>query len=96
MRGGIVFRGNVASRRMLRRLLGVRLLGNPDKYLGLPLFLGKSKQAAFSCLLDRLDNRTQGWKSKLLSQAGRTTLIKVVTNSLPLYSMSCFSIPKTI
>ncbi|XP_075670283.1 putative mitochondrial protein AtMg00310 [Castanea sativa] len=38
--------------------------------------------------------KLQGWKEKLLSQAGRETLIKSVIQAIPTYTMSCFKLPK--
>lgn len=38
-------------------------------------------------LIDKLNSKLQGWKTKLLSQAGRTTLISSVLQSLPLYTL---------
>ena len=35
----------------------------------------------------------QGWKEKLLSQAGKEVMIKVVVQSIPTYSMSVFKLP---
>jgi hypothetical protein len=61
-----------------------------EKYLGLPPILGRSKKRAFNEIKDRIWKRLQGWKEKLLSQAGREILIKTVVQAIPNYAMSCF------
>ena len=38
--------------------------------------------------------KLQGWKEKLLSQAGREVLIKSVIQEIPTYTMSCFKLPR--
>jgi hypothetical protein len=40
--------------------------------------------------------KLQGWKGKLLSQAGKMTLIKSVTAAIQQDLMSCFRLPKRI
>lgn len=65
------------------------------KYLVTLLFQGNSMLELFDNLIPRVTSRIEGWKTKLLSQAGRTTLIKLVTKSIPTYQMSIFSMPKT-
>ena len=40
--------------------------------------------------------KLQGWKEKLLSQAGREVLIKSVIQAIPTYTMSCFKHPKRL
>ena len=37
--------------------------------------------------------KIQGWKEKLLSQAGKEVMIKAVIQSIPTYSMSVFKLP---
>ena len=37
--------------------------------------------------------KLQGWKGMLLSKAGKEILIKVVTQSIPTYTMSVFQLP---
>ena len=61
-----------------------------SKYLGLPLFFGKSKSAAFKYILEKVSGKIEGWRAKTLSQAGRTVLIKLVATTIPFYVMSSF------
>ena len=76
--------------------LQVNLVQAPSKYLGMNFMLRGRRVVDFHFLVDRLHSKLQGWKAKLLSQAGQTTLITSVLQSLPLYVFSCFSVPETI
>lgn len=67
-----------------------------DKYLGLPLRVGKSKMDKFSYLQEKVTNKLVNWKSQILSCAGKTVLIKVVAQTMPTYAMSCYLLPKTL
>jgi hypothetical protein len=73
--------------------MGVTNTNSMEKYLGLPPMIGRSKRAAFEDIKTRVWKRVQGWKEKLLSQAGREVLVKAVLQSIPTYTMSCFKIP---
>ena len=75
--------------------LGVTRVDVQDRYLGLPIVLGRNRSSKFSYIKDRLWKKLKGWKEKLLSAAGKEILIKVVGQSLPIYSMSCFILPKS-
>ena len=68
----------------------------PVKYLGLPLGNTMNRAAAWKPVVEKIQNRLASWKSKILSRAGRVTLIKSVLNSLPLYYMSMFMMPRSI
>ena len=48
-----------------------------EKYLGLPPVIGRAKKKAFQEIKDRVWKKLQGWKEKLLSQAGREVLLKL-------------------
>jgi hypothetical protein len=63
------------------------------KHLGLPMLIGRSKKSAFFDILDKVKGKIEGWRSKTLSQAGKSVLIKVVASSIPSYAMSSFLIP---
>ncbi|XP_026458890.1 uncharacterized protein LOC113359483 [Papaver somniferum] len=76
--------------------LGVKKLCAYDKYLGLPILLGKSKNQSFSSIKDAYENRLQGWCSKTLNQAARSTLVKSVLNSIPSHYMSNFKLPNNL
>jgi hypothetical protein len=67
-----------------------------EKYLGLPIYMRKSKVQTFSYIKDKVRKRIQGWKEKLLSRAGMDVLIKAVAQSIPTYAMSCFDLTKTL
>ncbi|KAL3839320.1 hypothetical protein ACJIZ3_023911 [Penstemon smallii] len=67
-----------------------------SKHLGLPFCKPKSKSKAFNEIISKLQLKLNGWKCKNLSQAGRTILVKTVAQSLPIYPMSTFLLPKSI
>ncbi|CAL8162128.1 unnamed protein product [Prunus armeniaca] len=68
---------------------------DPGTYLGLPSIWGRSKTAALNYIVDRIQKKVQGWKSKFLNLAGKEVLIKAVALAMPMYPMSCFKFPST-
>ena len=68
----------------------------PFTYLGFPLGDNMNKRSAWKPVIDKIQSRLATWKAKILSRAGRLTLIKSVLNSLPVYYMSMFKMPKAI
>ena len=67
--------------------LGVKKVERFESYLGLPILIGCAKYQNFSFLKDRVWKKLQGWKGMLLSRSGKEVLIKVVTQSIPTYTM---------
>jgi hypothetical protein len=67
-----------------------------SRYLGLPVYMGRSKTSVFAYLKERVWKRIPGWKEKWLSKAGKETLTKAVAQSIPSYAMSCFDLTKSL
>ena len=72
----------------LAQILVVNLVQSPNKYLGLDFMLRGKRIADFQFLVEKMSSKLQRWKAKLLSQAGRTTLIKSTLQSLPIPSIA--------
>uniref|UniRef100_A0A803P6J3 RNase H type-1 domain-containing protein n=1 Tax=Cannabis sativa TaxID=3483 RepID=A0A803P6J3_CANSA len=75
------------SKEVIKVALGIGSpVGNP-KYLGLPLFHSRGKDADFNFIVENLASKLHGWKAKTLSKAGRATLIKFVGLAMTVYAM---------
>ena len=80
----------------VKQRLGVEIVKHHKKYLGLPPLVGRGKRKAFNRIKDKVGRKIVGWKSKLLSNAGREILIKVVAQATPTYTTKCFQAPRLI
>ena len=67
-----------------------------EKYLGMPSDVGNSKNGVFKFLKDKVWSKIKGWMEKLMSSGGKEVLIKSVAQSVPVYSMSCFKLPRDL
>ena len=67
---------------------GLKKLPRGTNYLGIPLFLSRSKNEDFKHIKERMESKTSSWKCKSLYQMGQATLIKSVAQALPTYPMS--------
>ncbi|CAL5353932.1 unnamed protein product [Camellia sinensis] len=68
----------------------------PLKYLGLPFGANPRRLKSWQPIVDKVRSKLALWKRKLLSFAGRLTLIKFVLDSLPGYYISIFKMPKGV
>ncbi|XP_026451664.1 uncharacterized protein LOC113351990 [Papaver somniferum] len=92
---GITFSKSISRCRQndIADLLQMKTMKLSDRYLGVPLFLNRSKVLSFQPLIDQMQRKLDGWKEKLIPQARRAVQIQAVLNSVALYQMSCFPIP---
>ena len=58
--------------------------------------MGRRKKEGFNFIKEKVWRKLRGWEGKLLSQAGREVLIKVVFQAIPTYAMGCFKLPLSL
>lgn len=97
-KSSIHFNNNVhgVMRRSICHKLGMKECDHKGTYLGLPFCTGTSVSSPFKPLIDKLKRKLGGWKTKVLSQAGRCVLIKSVAQFILVYTMQTFFLPKAI
>jgi len=66
----------------------------PLKYLGVPLHFTKLRREDLQPIIDNIIKRIARWKGRLLSYAGRLTLLKACLASIPIYLMSIIKFPR--
>ena len=64
--------------------------------LGCRLWWVEKKKESFIYMKERIWGKLQGWKEKLLSQAGREVLLKAIMQAIPTFAMSCFQLPMNL
>uniref|UniRef100_A0A0A9E3E3 Reverse transcriptase domain-containing protein n=1 Tax=Arundo donax TaxID=35708 RepID=A0A0A9E3E3_ARUDO len=96
-KSAVMFSRNTKANRRdsIKRTLAMTSEMVNEKYLGLPVYVSHSKKKAFQYLKDRIWNRIQGWREKLLSKARKEILIKAVAQAIPTYAMACFDLTKS-
>ncbi|KAJ4802046.1 RNA-directed DNA polymerase (reverse transcriptase)-related family protein [Rhynchospora pubera] len=67
-----------------------------ERYLGTLISRSNTATKTAQLLLDKLKSKLTGWRSNMLSHAGRLVLIKSVLMSVPVYHMSVEVLPKGI
>jgi hypothetical protein len=94
-KSSILFSKNTetSTTRSIQEIIPFKISSSASYYLGLPLFIGKSKKEAFQPIITKILGKLDGWRAKTLSQAGRTVLIKSVASMIPSYPMSTFLLP---
>ena len=80
-------------KQMVKSLLEVNNECLHDTYLGMPTEIARAASSSFKFLSDRVWRSVTNWPDKPLSRAGKESLLKAVTQSIPNYVMSCFQVP---
>lgn len=97
-KSSIHFSHNVLGgmQRTICHKLAMKKCDHKGTYLGLPFCSGPSAPSTYQPVIAKLKRKLGGWKSKVLSQAGRYVLIKSVALSIPAYHMHTMLFPKMI
>ena len=79
-KSAVLFSRNTRSRdrRDVKDSLQIMKEAMNDRYLGLSVNVGNDRAKTFAYLKDRIWQRIQGWKEKMLSCVGKEILIKAV------------------
>ncbi|KAJ4791511.1 RNA-directed DNA polymerase (reverse transcriptase)-related family protein [Rhynchospora pubera] len=87
---------NGQTKQMVRSRFRSGAAGSDETYLGAFLATKNCAKKTGNMLLEKLRAKLTGWRSNMLSHAGRLVLIKSVLLSVPVYFMSVEIIPKGI
>lgn len=77
----------------LCRRLGIIATNNLGRYLGFPIFHKGRVGNAFNFILDEVQSKLAGWKTRLLSRARRLVLAKSAVAPIAEYYMQCHNLP---
>ncbi|XP_048337148.2 uncharacterized protein LOC125424292 [Ziziphus jujuba] len=77
----------------IKKSFGLKELTRETKYFGNPMFVSRNRTKNYEVLKVKVELKLQGWKAKLISQAGKHTLIKSVMSAIPLYTMAAAKLP---
>jgi hypothetical protein len=72
---------------------GLQISTLPCTYLGMPLSLRRLRRVDIQPLIDKIAARLGHWQGKLMSRAGRLTLLRAVLSALPVFFMTAHPLP---
>jgi hypothetical protein len=83
-KSSILFSKNTKQRHRteVMNIMQISSEGWKGRYLGMPSYIGRAKTKTFQYVKDKVWNKIQGWKEKLLSKAGKEILIKAAAQAI--------------
>ena len=75
---------------------GIPIADNLGSYLGASVVRGRQSKNHYKHVIDRIQARLAGWKSKDIALAGRVTLAQSVLTTIPYYTMQTTPIPTAV
>ncbi|KAE8732459.1 hypothetical protein F3Y22_tig00002058pilonHSYRG00012 [Hibiscus syriacus] len=82
--------------RDLSHLCGISLTDDLGTYLGVPIIHKRVNAGTHAPLIDKVMRKLAGWKGRVLSMAGRRTLIEAVSNAIPIHTMQTAILPVVV
>ncbi|KAI3864079.1 hypothetical protein MKW98_031671, partial [Papaver atlanticum] len=61
----------------------------------IPLLMHRSRTVNCQPILDHMNDKLQGWNSKIINQAGKTTQLNSVLSTMSSYHMQVLKLPDT-
>ena len=77
-------------------MLGINLTPNLGKYLGFSLKHSGSTSQDFNFVVERVQNKLQGWKASLLLMVGRVVMAQIVLSVILAYVMQGCILPARV
>jgi len=87
---------NEATRAEICNILRMQQTEDFGRYLGVPTINRRVTRSMFQGVIERVEQRLAGWKSKCLTLAGRITLIKSTLTAIPAYVMQTVRLPRSV